>query len=65
MDTYLIGVILSLFILSSSNENEVSVPSLTTTSITSVTNSTAISRGTIVNNSGNELFSRGICWNTL
>ena len=41
------------------------LPTITTTSITSITNSSAITGGSISSDGGSSIISRGVCWNTL
>lgn len=41
------------------------LPALTTASISDVTNSTAVSGGTITDNGGAEIIDRGVCWSRL
>jgi hypothetical protein len=40
------------------------VPSLTTTSISSITNTAGTSGGTIINDGGSAITSKGVCWST-
>ncbi len=44
--------------------NEPEVPELTTVSITSITSSEAKSGGEIINDGGDDIIAKGICWNT-
>lgn len=43
---------------------EYSVPSVTTTAITGITQTTAITGGDIINDGGKEVTARGVCWST-
>ena len=45
--------------------NKVSVPDLTTTEITSITQKTAISGGNVSSDNGESVTSRGVCWSTV
>lgn len=44
--------------------NPVLVPTLTTTSVTGVSLTTAVSGGNITDNNGGDVTERGVCWNT-
>ncbi len=60
-NTYLIFAV--LFFLASCKEKP-GIPTLTTTAVTGITRTTAISGGSISDNGGAEIIDRGICWNT-
>ncbi len=60
--------ILNVLFISCSDDNATdsksSVPALTTTAVTSVTNSTAESGGNIASDGGAPVIARGVCWST-
>jgi len=64
---YIIFLISSIFLILSgiiySCRNE-EIPTLTTTEITSITTTSAVSGGNIIDDGGAEITSRGVCWNT-
>jgi uncharacterized protein (TIGR02145 family) len=43
--------------------SQVALASLTTTAITSITQTTAVSGGNITNDNGGSVYARGVCWN--
>jgi hypothetical protein len=57
-------LLFSILVLSCTDQEEMEFPSITTTSITSITNNRASSGGTVSNNGGSTLLSIGVCWNT-
>jgi CubicO group peptidase (beta-lactamase class C family) len=58
--------LLLIFLSCSKDDNEIQVvlPTISTTAITSITFTTAISGGNISNNGGSEIIAKGICWST-
>ena len=57
----LVFLILSVIAYSCRNEE---IPVLTTTEITSITTTSVMSGGKIINDGGTEVISRGVCWNS-
>ena len=53
-----------LFIFSCTTTPIVTVPALTTTSITNITGTTASGGGTITSDGGGSIIARGVCWST-
>ncbi len=60
----LILLILSINLLNSCKKDKPSPPVLATTVVTEVTYTTAVSGGSITNDGGATVISKGICWNT-
>ena len=57
-------ILFVLSFLSCKKEPVISLPSLSTTEASSITNESASSGGQISNDGGAEILSRGVCWNT-
>ena len=55
---------LSVFSNSCSQDNPKSTAVLTTTKVTEITQTTAVSGGTVTNDGGVEVSARGVCWST-
>jgi uncharacterized protein (TIGR02145 family) len=59
------GIILLILIVHSCKKDKTTSPVLTTTSISGITATTAISGGNITSDGGASVSERGVCWNTL
>ena len=59
------GIILLIFIVDSCKKDKPTSPVLTTTAISGITATTAISGGNITSDGGASVSERGVCWNTL
>ena len=47
-----------------SDSNEVALPEISTTEISTITQTTAVSGGTVISNGGEPITMRGVCWST-
>ena len=63
LPSLLMGVF--LIFASSCNEEESTLPLLSTVEVTSITSTTAISGGNISDNGGTTITARGVCWSTV
>jgi uncharacterized protein (TIGR02145 family) len=59
-----LGIILTILIFSSCKEKP-GPPILSTTPVTSITATSAVSGGNVTDDGGSAIISRGVCWNTL
>ena len=59
----LIGILL-MFFNACKKENNETIPSLTTSTVTDINSTTATCGGNITDNGGSEITARGVCWNT-
>jgi hypothetical protein len=57
-------VIIPIFLYDSCKKDKPVIPSLTTTALTEISYTTAVSGGNVINEGGAPLVSMGICWNT-
>lgn len=57
-------LILSIFLIQFCKKEKPTKPIVTTTAVTAISYTTATSGGEVINEGGDPIISRGVCWNT-
>jgi uncharacterized protein (TIGR02145 family) len=62
--TFILIIILSGLIVKSCKKDKPAIPVLTTTAVSGITSTTAISGGNVIASGGAEITAKGVCWST-